>query len=449
MTQNVASTPLYLSGQLAPVPDEIHATDLPVTGAIPPELTGRYLRNGPNPLPGEDPGHWFAGHGMLHGVAISDGRAEWYRNRWIRTERLDGASAPTTQGRNLAMHPANTHIVAHGERLLALCEGGFPYQVTGTLDTIGPYDFDGHLRTSMTAHPKTDPVTGELFFFGYSARPPFLTFHVADAGGQLTHSEDVEVPGPTMMHDFAITEHYVVWLDLPVVFDLDKARQGAMPFDWNDAYGARLGVMPRTGGQVRWFDADPCYVFHVGNAREDSVGRVVVDAVRYSPDSFIPMWRGAGPIADPAATAAGAGVSVLHRWTIDLDTNRLSESQLDDRPIEFPSLNDLRVGRPQRFLYAVGSGGSGEIVKYDSVSGASEVHHVGPDIFVGEAVFVPAKGGTAEDDGWLMSIITPDGGAASSLIIVDAKAMSSRPIATVLLPRRVPAGFHGSWVADA
>lgn len=88
------STPPYLTGHMAPVPDETEARDLPVTGVLPPELTGRCFRNGPNPLPGEDPGHWFGGHGMLHGIRLRDGRARWYRNRWVRTSLLAGTPLP-------------------------------------------------------------------------------------------------------------------------------------------------------------------------------------------------------------------------------------------------------------------------------------------------------------------------------------------------------------------
>lgn len=76
----------YLEGVFAPVPREYTLTDLPVTGAIPDHLDGRYLRNGPNPVGELDPAlyHWFSGDGMVHGVRLRDGRAEWYRNRWVR-----------------------------------------------------------------------------------------------------------------------------------------------------------------------------------------------------------------------------------------------------------------------------------------------------------------------------------------------------------------------------
>lgn len=450
---------LFSRGVFAPVPDEIDAHDLEVIGSIPPELNGRYLRNGPNPLPGDRTAHWFIGHGMLHGIRISDGRALWYRNRWVDTEVATGQPIRDAAGRDLRRNSANTHIIEHGGALLALCEGGLPYQVTGELDTVGAYDFGGRLRTSMTAHPKTDPITGELYFYGYSATAPYLTFHVADAAGQLLCSVPVDVPGPTMMHDFAITEHYVIWLDLPMVFQ--QQSKPTMPFVWDESYGARIGVMSRNAGRgapasVQWFDIDPCYVFHVGNAREDDHGRLVLDAVRYPESVFRTVWgaiggasgRGHGNLVADAGLA-----SALHRWVIDPTAGRISESPLDDRDVEFPSINDQHVGRASRYLYAVSGTGTGGVVKYDTDSGAASEHRFDQPYHVGEAVFVPSRAAesdmaVAEDDGWLLSIVSPADDGRSELLIMDAGAVAAGPVARVLLPRRVPAGFHGSWIAE-
>ncbi|WP_329090834.1 carotenoid oxygenase family protein [Streptosporangium sp. NBC_01469] len=439
-------TPSYLQGDLAPVPDETDAHDLSVDGVLPTELTGRYFRNGPNPLPGQNPGHWFAGHGMLHGVRLRDGRAEWYRNRWTRTTSFtDDAPFLTDSGeRDLAAVTANTSVIRHSERILALVESGLPYEIGPELDTIGSCDFGGRLTTAMTAHPKEDPRTGELLFFGYGFAPPYLTYHRLSAGGELVESRQVEVPGPTMMHDFAITENHVVWLDLPVLFDMEVAmeRRG-LPYRWDDAYGARLGVMGRADGRVRWFDVDPCYVFHVGNAHEDASGRVVLDAIRYTPQSFRNVWErisgGTGGAPGPSASGNLRLGASLHRWTLDPESGLAKDERLDDRATEFPTVNPTRTGLPSRYLYTVAHN---TIVKYDTDTGASDVRETGGA--TGEAVFVPAGNARAEDDGWLMSIVTA--GGDSSLWVLDAGTLES--VATVRLPRRVPAGFHGSWFAD-
>ena len=430
----------YLEGHLAPVPDEIDTFDLPVTGALPPELAGRYFRNGPNPQPGTDPGHWFTGDGMLHGIRLRDGRAEWYRNRWVRTAKLAGAPRQRADGTtDLAVNNANTHIVEHAGRLLALSEGGLPHEVTCDLDTLGPRDFGGKLATPMAAHPKQDPVSGKLYFFGYSPRPPYLTYHRLSAGGELERSVAVDLPAPIMMHDFAITERHVVWLDLPITFDSGLLGRG-MPFRWNDEHPTRLGVMDRDGDtRVQWFEIDPCFVFHVGNAHEDAAGRIVLDAVRYEPAAFQSTWTSIGGAGE---TTSESGAS-LHRWVLDPATGVAKEQPLDDRKIEFPTINEDHVGRVNRYVYAVENTGS--VVKYDTRSGAARAHHLGPHHAAGEAVFVPSAGG-GEDEGWLLSVVTDVAADASRLLVLDAGSVE--PVASVALPRRVPAGFHGSWIED-
>lgn len=427
-----------------PVPDEIVANDLSVTGTIPPELSGRYLRNGPNPLPGQRIPHGFLGDGMLHGVRLRDGRAEWYRNRWVRTAKLDGGQRRRPDGTwDLAVNNANTSVIRHADKILALCEAGLPYQVTPELDTVGPVDFHGRLHTAMTAHPKEDPVTGDLLMFGYGTRPPYLTYHRLTAAGELVESREIAVPGSTMMHDFAITEHHVVWLDLPVVFRQDLVGK-TMPYQWDDHYGARIGVMPRTGdGAVTWFDVDPCYVFHVGNAHEDAAGRITLDAVRYAPGDFLDLWGTIGGAADPATAAARQGGARLHRWTLDPATGTRTESTLDDHSVEFPTVHDGHVGHPNRYLYTVTES---EIVKHDTNDGTARTHRLDPGRAPGEAVFVPAADGTAEDHGWLLSLVSDHTEAAADMLLLDAADLTVT--ATIHLPRRVPAGFHGSWLPD-
>ncbi|MFF7190170.1 carotenoid oxygenase family protein [Streptomyces sp. NPDC008222] len=197
--------PRYLRGRFAPVPEEQSAADLTVRGSLPPDLGGRCLRNGPNPLSGEDKGHWFTGSGMLHGIRLRRGRAAWYRNRWVRTRELEGHPFVRRDFTiDLTATPANTHVIRHAGTVLALCEVGLPYWVTPSLETVGPYDFGGRLKTAMTAHPKEDPATGELHLFGTGFAPPCLTYHRITAEGLLLDSRPIDVPGPTMMHDFAI-----------------------------------------------------------------------------------------------------------------------------------------------------------------------------------------------------------------------------------------------------
>jgi carotenoid cleavage dioxygenase-like enzyme len=432
--------PFHLRGNFAPVTAEVTAFDLAVQGAIPRELRGHYVRNGPNPKTGSSP-HWFVGDGMLHGVELGDGKANWYRNRWVRTRAfVDDTPVFGPDGQHdLTVGLANTHVVSHAGRILALVETSFPTEVTRELDTLGVFDFGGRLTTAMTAHPKLCPRTGELHFFGYSFVPPYLTYHRADAGGQLVQSEVIEVPGPTMIHDFAITAGHVVFMDLPVVFDLEMAMAGGIPYRWSDEYGARVGVMPRggTNADVRWFEVAPCYVFHPLNAFEQD-GVVTVDVVRY-PE----LWR---------QHSTSAPKAYLHRWSIDVSAGRVRESPLDDRAVEFPRCDERLVGLPNRYGYAVyteegadrGTGTS--LIKYDVRTGGSATHDFGAGRLPAEPVFVPASAAAGEDEGFILTFVYDATRDGSDLVILDASGFTGKPVATVALPQRVPFGFHGSFL---
>jgi len=424
--------------------EEVTAFDLQVTGALPPELSGRYLRNGANPQSGKSP-HWFAGDGMIHGIELREGKALWYRNRWVQTRSLnepstrmigDDGSIDRTIG------VSNTHIIGHAGKILALVESSFPCELTPSLETVGPYDYNGKLESAMTAHPKVCPVTGELHFFGYGFFEPYLTYNRVSAAGELVQSEPIAVNGPTMMHDFSITENYVIFMDLPVVFDLDKAMTGGMPYAWDDDYPSRVGVMPRSTDEatfgstdVTWFDVDPCYVFHPMNSFEDNAGRIVMDTARY-PE----LWRQDTNFQNDAA---------LHRWTLDLTVGTVKESALDDRSIEFPRVAESLVGLENRFGYAVASfDEENSLVKYDLETGESVARDFGRSQIPGEAVFVPKENSSAEDDGWLLAYVYDKPTDSSSFVVLDAAHMAAEPQAVVQLPQRIPFGFHGSWIAD-
>lgn len=440
--------PFHLRGNFAPVKEEITAFDLEVEGALPPQLSGLFARNGANPVTGWSP-HWFVGHGMVHGVRLEAGRAAWYRNRYVRTplfEEPEMQRISPTGDVNREASSANTHLVAHAGRLMALEEGAYPWLLDSQLETVGCEDFGGKLRTAFTAHPKICPVTGELLAFGYGQFPPYLTYHRISAEGKLLQSEVIEVPGPTMIHDFAITEHHAIFLDLPVVFDLQAALKGTMPFKWDDDYGARIGVMPRNGkgAEVRWFEVEPCYIFHTMNAHEEN-GAVVVDACRSSE-----MWREAGDMQ------GGGGQQTLHRFTLDLASGAVREETLDERGMEFPRIADARVGRKNRYGYTVqfapasdGSPSFAGHLKFDFQSGKAESHNYGAQCVAGEPVFAAAPGADSDsDEGFVLSYLHDEKSGKSELVVLDASRFESAPVARVKLPQRVPYGFHGSWIAD-
>jgi len=423
-----------------PVSIESDAFDLPVEGALPPELCGDYIRNGPNAPPGAKPGHLFLGDGMLHGLRLENGRARVYRNRWVRTRQyVEHAPYLRMNGTlDLTVSSANTNVVAHGDRLLALVESSFPTEVTRDLATVGTYDFAGRLKAPFAAHPKRDPRTGELHGFGMLLRPGALSYHRIDPTGTLVESRNIPVRGVTMMHDFALTERYAIFMDLPVVFDMLLALRGKLPFRWSDRHGARLGIVDRTDASapVRWLAIEPCYVFHVVNAHEAGE-RIVMDVVRYKE-----LWRNGNDRIPPAN---------LHRFTIDLAAGSVSEAMLDDRSSEFPRIDERRTAAAYRYAYTAAldapERGSYAIRKYDLAQGTSADHPFPRGRYPGEATFVPAA--SEEDAGWLMCYVYDAARDRSDFVVLDASNITAPPVAVVPLPVRVPLGLHGTWIPAA
>jgi carotenoid cleavage dioxygenase-like enzyme len=426
----------WMQGNYAPITDELTVTDLPVQGTIPAELSGSYVRNGFNP-PGAVPFHWFFGAGMVHGFDLRDGRVS-YRNRYVRTPYLEHDLDLMSAMGDLRASPANTNIVRHAGRLLALEEAHLPWELDTALETVDSVDFDGRLTTPMTAHPKICPITGEMLFFGYQfLSEPYLTYHRVDAAGQLVQSEVIDIPRPVMMHDFTVTEHYAIFFDLPIVFALEH---GGFKFD-RDA-GARIGVMPRTGtnAEVTWYEVEPCTVFHALNSYERG-DEIVVQVCRA--DSI--MAGGMDDLGDQAT---------LWEWTIDTTRGTVAEVQLDDRNGDFPRIDDRRVGLPARYGYVAGLVPgpspmfSSEIFRYDLEAGTSAVHSFGEGARVFEPVFAPAGPDAAEDEGWILVLSHDDPSATTTLNVLDAQDFTAPPVARVALPQRVPFGAHGNWMPD-
>jgi len=440
----------YLEGNFAPVAEE--RTDehpLEVEGAIPPALEGMLLRIGPNPAVVPDVGryHWFSGDGMVHAVELRDGAATSYRNRWVRTRRLAAeiGTRPPRGPREPVNGPANTNIIFHAKRLLALVESGLPHRLSTDLDTVCVEDFNAMLASPMTAHPHRDPVTGGLAFFGYDVfGPPFLRYHEMDASGDVVHTTPIEIPRATMQHDFGVSASKVVFMDLPVVFDSELAATGAsLPFRWMEEAGARLGVLDRAapGSEVRWVGLDPCYVFHVMNAFDEG-DDVLLDVCRY--EKTFDIGTG-GPLGSVSPS--------LQRWRIRPDANRAEVVQLDDLPIEFPRIDDSLAGLPYRYGYCTELdhsntiGAATGLVRYDLGRGEAKRYPFAEHLAPGEPVFVRAPDGRADDEGWVLTVVYDATRDASDLIILDASQFAGRPEAVVHLPARVPFGFHGSWVA--
>jgi carotenoid cleavage dioxygenase-like enzyme len=426
------STVSFLDGNFAPVDYEVTAVDLEVTGSLPPELEGRLVRIGPNPKTPPDPAtyHWFTGDGMVHGVRLRGGRAEWYRNRWVQGDDV-----------------VNTHVIGIDGRTFAAVEAGNrPVELTYDLETIGSCTFDGTLDGAFSAHTHRDPATGDLHAVAYHWAWDHIRHVVVGPDARVRRQLQIPVSGGPMVHDCAITESYVVLLDLPVTFNMEAAAQGArLPYRWDPEHPPRVGLLPLDGtaDDVVWFEAPSCYVFHTLNAFESRTAagdQVVVDLVRH-PRMFATRFDG-----------PDEGTTTLERWTLDLTSGALKTEVLDDRSQEFPRIDERLTGRPHRYGYGATFGRGvehGPAIRHDLAAGTSELHDYGAGRVTLEPLFVPRSAEAAEDDGWVMSYVYDATTDRSDVVILDAQDFRGEPIATIHLPVRVPFGFHGSWLPDA
>jgi carotenoid cleavage dioxygenase-like enzyme len=452
----------FLRGNYAPVDREIEASGLTVRGELPKGLNGVLYRNGPNPqFPAPD-SHWFVGDGMLHAITLQEGTAR-YRNRWVRTPKFlsehragrslyrgfTGKRPDAPDGMAGDSGVANTNVVWHAGRLLALEEGHLPTEIDPhTLETRGYRDY-GVLRGAFTAHPKIDPATGEMLFFGYNAGGPFtpgLSYGVMDASGAVSRYERFDAPYASMVHDFIATDRHVLFPVLPLTGSMARAMRGQAPYAWEPDKGAYVGVLrrDRAGAEIRWFRGEACYAFHVMNAWEEG-DRIVALVMAFDEPPLFPHADGSP--GDPTRQQAR-----LTRWTFDLaaGTDRFERTVIDDLTGEFPRIDERRAGLRQRdgwFACASpafrGDGFDG-LAHVDGVTGRRQAYWLPAGDAVSEPVFAPR--GAAEGDGWLLAVVWRAGAMRSECLVFEARDLEAGPIATVEMPQRIPFGFHGNWV---
>ncbi|MHC2333372.1 carotenoid oxygenase family protein [Bradyrhizobium sp. USDA 4454] len=451
---------------LAPIPFEADAPFPKISGELPRELNGTLYRNGPNPQFDVPGAHWFVGDGMLHAFHLENGRAS-YRNRWVRTAKWQaehdaGRALFGGFGRKLPDAPAditadgcvaNTNIIYHGGKLLALVESHLPTEIEpGTLNRLGYCDYNGAIAGPFTAHPKIDPVTGELVFFGYNAAGPLtpaLSFGAVSSSGVVSRFERFEAPYASMVHDFIVTENHVLFPILPITGSMQRAMKGQAPYAWEPEKGAYVGVMKRSGSSrdIVWFRAETCYVFHVMNAWEDG-NRIIADVMQFEE---APLFNHPdGSPTDPKKNRAR-----YCRWTFDLsgNTDRFTQTCLDDLTGEFPRVDDRRAGfasnhgwyacaNPDLPMFGALSG----IVHVDG-RGRRRGHYLLPaGDTISEPVFVERSADAAEGDGWLLAVVWRARENRSDLAVFNAQDVEAGPTALVHLGHRVPDGFHGNWV---
>jgi carotenoid cleavage dioxygenase-like enzyme len=439
---------IFLQGINAPVFREVDLADLQVTGKIPPELNGIYVRNGPNPM--FQPNTYaypLEGDGMLHAVYFEEGKAR-YRNRWILTKGLLYEMQASRALPELRFHNyANTNIIFHAGKLLALYETGLPYEISPDLETVGEWNFYGGVNQSMTAHPKLDPHTGELHFYRYSFfTEPYLTYYIANPAGNIIRTTPIDLPQPALIHDMAMSENYAIFCHCPLVFEMQQAMRTGMPFVWKPEQGARIGLIDRRNPENKpvWIETEAFWVWHFMNAFEQD-GKILVDCAYYTEMNL-------------ESTIAGMLKNKSHfrRIIIDPSTRTVSQQAFDDRSVDFPTLAQSQISQPYQFGYmphidlsVIAQKGIPnyfpELIQYDVLNQTSQVHRFRSGCYGGEAVVVPSH--ASAPDHYVMTWIFDQNKQTSDLLILNGSDFSAAPIAQIHLPVRVPMGLHGSWIA--
>lgn len=457
----------YVSDILhSPTDKEIVVDELTVLeGEVPTDFNGAYVRNGPNSMyPPIGRHHWFDGDGMLHAVYIKDGKVG-YRNRYIETKGLQHEKkAGKAQWVGLMENPSqnpkferlkntsNTDIVFHNNNLITLWYvSGEPYRIDAkTLETIGIEDFGGQLKNNISAHAKVDEHTGEFIFFDYGNTYPYMMYGVVSADGKSVHSVPIELPGPRLPHDMWISENYSILMDLPFFNDPEALKNGRYKVKYFDELPSRFGVIPRYGDSkdIRWFEADPCYIYHSINAWEEGDELVLIASRTTTP--IPPVKEGASKIEKMVQLLYNE--FTLYYWRLNLKTGRVKEGALDDMNTEFPIINLDYLGRKGRYSYNVYMDNSYTtltfkgLVKYDTWTGKSQKYMFGDQRFGNEAAFAPRINAKSEDDGYVVTYVYDKEKDQSELIIIDAQNFELGPIARVGIPQRIPMGFHATWV---
>ncbi len=462
----------YRTGPWQPLHVEYDATDLDVVGTIPEDIDGVYLRNTENPLH-DSIGryHPFDGDGMIHMLSFRNGEAE-YRNRYTRTvgfeaemeagrplwagimERPERSERDGWGARTRLKDASSTDIVVHGGLAVSThYQCGDAYVLDPrTLQPMGRETWGGKFPSDwgISAHPKIDLRTGEMMFFNYSKRAPYMNYGVVNADRQVTTYFPVELPGPRLPHDIAFTDNYTILNDCPTFWDPDGLERGVHAVRFFPDLPTRFAIVPRHGSpdQIQWFEADPTFVLHWINAFEDG-DEIVLDGFFQSHP--VPERR-------PTDTPFELTYRFIdnfrieprpYRWRFNLRTGHTTEGFLDDGIMEFGMINPLYAARPYRYCYNATSEPGwfrfNGIVKLDIETGAKQEFSCPPGVYVSEAPFIPRKGGTAEDDGYLVTFVVNTPADRGECWLFDAQDIGTGPICRMLLPDRISHGTHACW----
>jgi len=463
----------YLNGAWTPLHEEVDATDLEVIGEIPSDLRGVYVRNTENPVHDAiGVYHPFDGDGMIHAMWFDQGRAT-YRNRFVQTEGFlaeqeaghalwTGVTGNPKKSlregwgaRGRMKDGSSTDVVVHAGEILSthyMCGEGYRLDANNlsALGTAGWVPEEG-----VSAHPKVDLETGDLLFFNYSKKAPYMHYGVVGPDRKLKHFIPVELPGPRLPHDMAFTRNYSILVDLPMFWREDLLEAGLHVPTFHEHLPTRFAIVPRFGSpnEIRWFEADPTFVLHWANAYEQG-NEIVLDGYFQEDPDPAPLEV---PGVDPKLWKLMASIDEksfrpkLHRWRFNLETGETREEHLDERILEFGTFNQRGAGDRSRYLYSTTTEPGwflfNGLVKHDLETGESASLGFGEGRFGSEAPFAPRVGATEEDDGYLVSFITEPKLGRSECVVIDARDVASGPICRIILPHQISSGTHATWAS--
>lgn len=455
----------YLTGYFKPLRHESSVNNLPVVGTLPSDLKGTFMRNGPNPqfkpLTYTYP---YDGDGMIHALYFVDGRVS-YRNRYVITNELlaerraqkalyggiakpifpdpqylqpEDSRGPIKGGRFI-------NVIHYAGRYIALHEMTTALEITEDLKTLGEWRPSGK-ALEMTPHVRFDPKLRELYLINYSLDEPRLLYHRLDSKGNHLQTVPIDMPYTSMMHDFVLTERYVIFFDCAVLASVDTLMEGKGFYQWKPDLGGRIGLMRRDGSEpIVWIETPPFFVFHFANGY-DKGDEAVVDFIHY--DAFY---------LDPDLFRAKTHPSLM-RVILNAKAKTAQFITLDEKIIEFPRINTQFTSQPHRFVYTTAftnpstghelSDTYNALIKYDVENGKKQMHDFGAHAFIGEPVFIPRQGMKGEDDGYLILYVYYSDKDYSECVLLSAQNVEEEPLARIQMPVNIPAGLHGSWINE-
>jgi len=465
----------------APYRMNIDIQDPVVEGEIPTDMNGHFYRVQPDFIypPRYSNDVPFNGDGNVTLFKFKQGSVD-VKTRFVETQRYKAQTKarkalfgtyrnPRTDDpsvRGISAGTANTNLIFHAGKLLAMKEDSPPVLIDpDTLETLDDYyTFDGKMTSkTFTAHPKIDPVNGEMVGFGYEAKGEAsrdIACYAIDKTGKVSWQAWIEAPYAGLIHDFAITQNYIAFLVIPMAVNVEQMTREGVHFAWDSSLPSWFGVLRRggDGSDVRWFKGPEKCATHVMNAFDEG-SKIHVDMDMATGNQF-PFFPSLHEPFDPQR-AAGR----LTRITVDLDSDATEYSttelfptvgvlpRTDERfwslPYSVGFMPSMDFSKPQAEVLAGNVGLTlNTWVRFDLDKNQQTEYFAGGHYTLQECQFVPRDNTAREGCGYLIGVANNFDTMLSELHILDAEKLDQGPLAKIKLPVRLRNGVHGHWVAN-